>query len=133
MTKTLILIGCILAGLSVALGAMAAHWLKANISIDNLNNFDTAVRYQMYHALAILFMAALPDKFQIKLFHLAWRAFLIGAILFSGSIYLLATRELTGFQLSWIGPLTPIGGILFLTGWILLLFTTIRVMGKNTK
>lgn len=130
MTKKLIITGSILAGLSVALGALAAHWLKANISATNVANFDTAARYQMYHALAILFMAALPDKFHIKYFRIAFYMFLTGIILFSGSIYLLATRELTGLQLSWIGPVTPLGGILFIGAWIFLAITAIKITEK---
>jgi uncharacterized membrane protein YgdD (TMEM256/DUF423 family) len=131
MTKKLIITGSILAGLSVALGALAAHWLKANISPANVANFDTAARYQMYHALAILIMAALPEKFHIKPFRYAYYAFLCGTIFFSGSIYFLATRELTGLQMSWIGPVTPLGGLMFISGWVLLIFSAFKVSNKK--
>jgi uncharacterized membrane protein YgdD (TMEM256/DUF423 family) len=130
MKNQLIIAGSILAALSVVFGAFAAHWLKANISAANLQNFDTAVRYQMYHALAILFLATLSEKFHIRLFRIAFYAFFTGIIFFSGSIYLLATRELTGFQLAWIGPVTPVGGLLFITGWVLLIFTALRIPNK---
>jgi uncharacterized membrane protein YgdD (TMEM256/DUF423 family) len=131
MTKQLLITGSILAALSVGLGALAAHWLKANISPANVINFDTAARYQMYHALAILIMAALPAKYHIRLFRLTFYSFLTGIIFFSGSVYLLATREITGLQLSWIGPVTPVGGLLFITGWILLIYTAIKVSKKT--
>ncbi|NOU48307.1 MAG: DUF423 domain-containing protein [Bacteroidales bacterium] len=130
MKNQLLIAGGILAALSVVFGAFAAHWLKAHISAVNLQNFDTAVHYQMYHALAILFLATLSEKFHIKLFRLAFYAFFTGIIFFSGSIYLLATREVTGLQLSWIGPVTPVGGLLFITGWVLLIFTALRIPAK---
>jgi uncharacterized membrane protein YgdD (TMEM256/DUF423 family) len=131
MTKQFLVTGSILAALSVALGALAAHWLKANISPANVLNFDTAARYQMYHALAILLLAALPAKFHIDLLRYSYYSFLTGVIFFSGSIYLLATREITGLQISWIGPVTPIGGLLFISGWVLLIFATIKVSKKS--
>ena len=120
MKKQMIITGSLLAALSVALGALAAHWLKANISLAGVQSFDTAVKYQMYHALAILIMVALPEKFRVKPYKYAYYAFLVGIILFSGSIYLLSTRELTQINWSWLGPLTPLGGLSFLAGWILL-------------
>ncbi len=127
MTKKLLITGSILAALSVVLGAFAAHWLKANISITALTNFHTAVNYQMVHALAILVMAALPMRFHGKLFRSAYYAFLTGIIFFSGSIYLLSTREITGWYWPWIGPVTPLGGLLLIVGWILLIFTASSV------
>lgn len=130
MTKKLLITGSILAGLSVALGALGAHWLKVNISSSALISFQTGVQYQMYHALTMLMMAALPRKFHIRLFRFAFYAFLTGIIFFSGSIYLLSTREITGWSWSWMGPLTPLGGILFIAGWILLIFTAVRVKNE---
>jgi uncharacterized membrane protein YgdD (TMEM256/DUF423 family) len=127
MTKNLLITGSILAGLSVALGALGAHWLKQNISPDALTGFQTGVHYQMFHALAILTMAALPRKFHTRLFLFAFYAFLTGVIFFSGSIYLLSTREITGWSWWWMGPVTPLGGMLFIAGWILMIFTAIRV------
>ena len=123
MTKKLLITGSLLAGVSVILGAFAAHWLKANISTPALTNFHTAVHYQMVHALAILIMAALPNKFHTRFFGPAFYAFLTGVILFSGSIYLLSLREITGWDWPWIGPVTPLGGLLLIAGWILLILT----------
>jgi uncharacterized membrane protein YgdD (TMEM256/DUF423 family) len=133
MTKKLLITGSILAALSVIFGAFAAHWLKANISTSALANFHTAVNYQMIHALAILVMAALPKKFHSGLFRFAYYAFLTGIILFSGSIYLLATREMTGWYWPWIGPVTPLGGLMFITGWVLLIVSAIGVKDEAAE
>ncbi len=130
MTKNLLITGSILAGLSVALGALGAHWLKQNLSPAALTSFQTGVQYQMYHALAILIMAALPTRFHVRLFRIAFFAFLTGVIFFSGSIYLLSTREITGWTWSWMGPVTPLGGLMFIAGWILLIFTSVRVKAE---
>lgn len=123
----MIITGSLLAALSVALGALAAHWLKANISAASVLSFDTAVKYQLTHALAMLIMVALAEKFHTRLYKYAYYAFLFGIILFSGSIYLLSTRELTHITWTWLGPLTPLGGLSFITGWILLSIAAYRV------
>jgi uncharacterized membrane protein YgdD (TMEM256/DUF423 family) len=133
MTKKLLITGSILAALSVIFGAFAAHWLKENINTAALANFHTAVNYQMIHALAVLFMAALPLRFHSRLFRFAYYAFLTGIILFSGSIYLLATREITGWYWSWIGPVTPLGGLMFIAGWVLLILAAIGVKDESVK
>ncbi|MBI2789101.1 MAG: DUF423 domain-containing protein [Elusimicrobia bacterium] len=98
--------------LAVGLGAFGAHALKARLEPDMLAVFETGVRYQVYHALALLLLASLrgPSK-------AAW-CFTVGIALFSGSLYLLA---LTGVR-KW-GAVTPIGGVLFLAGWLILLFS----------
>jgi uncharacterized membrane protein YgdD (TMEM256/DUF423 family) len=127
MTKQLLITGSIVAALAVALGALGAHWLKENISSTNMQNFETAVRYQMYHAIAILVMATLPARFHIRPFRFAYYSFLTGIILFSGSVYLLSTRELSGIQWPWIGPVTPVGGLLFIAGWLFLVITAMKV------
>ncbi|MDD5302521.1 MAG: DUF423 domain-containing protein [Elusimicrobia bacterium] len=97
--------------LAVGLGAFGAHALKARLSPEMLAIFETGVRYQAYHALALLLLAALrgPSK--------AGWCFTAGIVLFSGSLYLLA---LTGAR-KW-GAVTPIGGVLFLIGWLILMF-----------
>jgi uncharacterized membrane protein YgdD (TMEM256/DUF423 family) len=101
-------LGAALMLLDVALGAFAAHGLKARLAPDMLVVFETGVRYQAYHALALLLLAALrgPDK--------AGWCFVGGIALFSGSLYLLA---LTGERR--LGMITPLGGVLFLVGWLL--------------
>jgi len=133
MTKKLIITGSLLSGLSVIFGAFAAHWLKANINATALANFHTAVHYQMFHALAILVMAALPLKFHNGIFRLAFYSLLTGIILFSGSVYLLSIREITGWYWPWLGPVTPLGGVLLIMGWILLIFASIKTHDKPVE
>lgn len=103
--------------LSVALGAFGAHGLKGKIAEDLLAVYETGVHYQMIHGLAILIGALLMGKWQASITPLSWAngAFLIGTVLFSGSLYLLA---LTGVRV--LGAITPFGGIAFLLGWLLL-------------
>jgi uncharacterized membrane protein YgdD (TMEM256/DUF423 family) len=131
MRTKLIATGGILAAAGVALGALGAHWLKENISMTDLQNFETAIRYLMYHAFAILFMAAVSQHIGNRFFNLAFHAFWLGTLLFSGSIMLLATRELTGFYWPWLGPVTPFGGLLFIAGWILLVISGFKAAEEN--
>lgn len=118
--------GAVLAGLSVALGAYGAHGLKSQIAnglvtLDQVNGFDTAARYQMYHAIAILFTGIIGNTKITKLLKWANICFIIGIVFFSGSLYLLTTRGITGMEwLKVLGPITPIGGLFFIAGWICL-------------
>ncbi len=119
MIKKIILFGSTTAFLSVAFGAMGAHALKAHLSIEQLATFETAVRYQFAHALAILLVAALLDKLHFRFCQYSFYFFVSGVFLFSGSLYLLALRELLQIHsYKWLGPITPIGGICFLAGWV---------------
>lgn len=106
-------VGAVAMLLAVALGAFAAHGLKPRLSPEMMTVFETGVRYHVYHALALLALAALrgPDR--------AGWCFLAGIVLFSGSLYLLA---LTGERR--LGMITPVGGLLFLAGWLVLAFRT---------
>jgi uncharacterized membrane protein YgdD (TMEM256/DUF423 family) len=110
-------IGAVLAGLAVALGAFAAHGMKssglddARYSPDALATFETGVRYQLYHALALLVCGLLADRGYRTGF--AALAFTVGIVLFSGSLYGLVLTDA-----KWLGPVTPIGGVAFLAGWI---------------
>jgi uncharacterized membrane protein YgdD (TMEM256/DUF423 family) len=105
--------GALLAFLSVAAGAFGAHFLKQRLSTDQLTVFETAARYQMYHALAILIVCLCFQFFLSKWFLGAGWFFLTGTIIFSGSLYLIV---FTGCK-TW-GIITPIGGVLFLIGWL---------------
>jgi uncharacterized membrane protein YgdD (TMEM256/DUF423 family) len=116
MNKKMISIAAIIGAASVMLGAFGAHALKEKLSPENLQIFETAVRYQFYHAFALLATGILYKEFPGKLLQWAGSLFIAGIILFSGSLYLL-----TGIQgMRWIGAITPIGGLCFITGWILL-------------
>lgn len=123
--KQLLTIG-ISGAVAVAFGAMGAHALKNQlpgglITVDQLNGFDTAVKYQMYHTLAMLAVVLLKKSYSGKFLNLAYTLFLWGIILFSGSLYFLCTRHLIGFDgLRVLGPVTPIGGLCFVAGWLAL-------------
>lgn len=113
--------GAVLAFFSVALGAFAAHGLRTRLEPRALEVFETAVRYQFFHALALLLLALLLDRVSGAAGVAAGWAFLVGILVFSGSLYLLA---LTGVG-RW-GAVTPLGGLAFLAGWLLLLWHVVR-------
>jgi uncharacterized membrane protein YgdD (TMEM256/DUF423 family) len=116
MDRLFLLMGTLFAGLSVALGAFAAHGLRDRIAESLLANFETAARYQMYHALALLATAWLVTRLPESALPVwAGWAFVAGIVVFSGSLYALS---LTGAR--WLGAITPIGGVAFLAGWICL-------------
>lgn len=111
------LAGTVLGGLAVAFGAFGSHALKAMLMHNGrTDTFETAVRYQMYHALALLLIGVLIKSETDKKASIAAGLFLTGTILFSGSLYLLCLYPLPG-----VVYLTPIGGVLFMAGWIFLL------------
>ena len=118
--------GAILGGLGVILGAFGAHWLKANAP-DSVPTFQTGVQYQMYHAFAIILTGLLFEKFPLKTMSWAGTCFFIGILLFSGSLYLLAALKATGkVGLGGVGIITPIGGLFFIAGWLLMLMTIVK-------
>lgn len=119
MNKKYILTGAILVTLGIIFGAFGAHALKAIINEKALNSFETGVRYQIYHGMAFLFLGLLAVH--QKDLNLIARFMLIGTILFSLSIYILATKELHGMEFKFLGPLTPIGGVLLIISWALLI------------
>ena len=114
--------------LAVVLGAFAAHGLKAVLDAQQLALFETASRDQMYHALALLVVGVMltNPQFSRSLLKLAALAFILGIILFSGSLYLLA---LVG--VSWLGAITPLGGIAFLSGWLVMMVAALKPVHQN--
>lgn len=114
MLSTFFTLGALSAGLGVALGAFGAHGLQARLSPEHLATFETGVRYQLYHAFGLLFVAAgaiaFPDS---RWLPLAGWAFIAGTLLFSGSLYLLAFSG----QRRW-GAIAPLGGLAFIAGWV---------------
>jgi uncharacterized membrane protein YgdD (TMEM256/DUF423 family) len=119
-----LLVSGILGATAVMAGAMGAHALEPLIDPSSLNSYETAVKYQLYHTLALLIVFALHQLRALPHYKgIVW-CFVLGTCLFSGSIYLLATRTLTGItQTGLLGPLTPIGGTLLITGWLLLMIS----------
>lgn len=107
--------------LAVIIGAFGAHGLRPYLSDLQWDNFQTASRYHFIHTLAAALTIFVPDENRGAWFKWAPRLMLIGMILFSGSIYLLACRELIPFGVGWLGPVTPLGGVLMIAGWLLCL------------
>ena len=118
MDRVFITIGAFSGFMGVAAGAFGAHALRDRLSAAMLQTFQTGVTYQMYHALALLGVGILLGRFSVDgspwLTAAGW-LFLIGTLLFSGSLYLLALTDTT-----WLGAITPFGGLAFLVGWTLL-------------
>lgn len=113
--RTLLLVGTFLAFSAVALGAFGGHALEAMVAPERLDTWQTAVRYQMFHAISILFLGLLIQQFpSLRLIPAGW-CLASGTLAFSGSLYLLVLSDI-----SLLGALTPMGGILFLIGWALL-------------
>ena len=124
MDKKIISTGAILGMIAIILGAFGAHALKKVLSMEELSTFETGVRYQMYHAFFLLFIGMINDLSQ-KAKKTIYNLVLFGVLLFSGSIYLLATNSLTSFDFKVIGFITPIGGLLLILAWGVLLFHTL--------
>lgn len=121
LQKQLFQTGNFLAGLAVVLGAFGAHALKDSISESDIAVFETGVKYQFYHALALLLLAVFLRRMHEKTVKQVFLLFSFGIALFCASLYLLATRSLwIGDKLKWIGAITPVGGISFIFGWFLL-------------
>jgi uncharacterized membrane protein YgdD (TMEM256/DUF423 family) len=118
MQKLILMTGSTLGALSVMIGAFGAHALKPMLEANQrLETFETAVKYQFYHTLAIVLIGVLLDKYPIKLLEYSAIAMLIGIVIFSGSLYILSITGIT----KW-GMVTPIGGLFMVIGWLLLLF-----------
>lgn len=115
--KNITTFACISGIIAVMLGAFGAHALESVLTPDQLESYRTAVFYQFIHTLAIIAVIILHIITSKIVFKRAAVLFAFGVIFFSGSIYLLSTQSLTGLNLSILGPITPIGGLLFIIGW----------------
>lgn len=125
MSKKVISTAALLGMIAIILGAFGAHALKKVLSTEQLVTFETGVRYQMYHALFLLFIGlstTISDKTQKTIYILT----VTGTLLFSGSIYFLATNNLTSYDYTKIGFITPIGGVFLILAWIVLLFDFLK-------
>ncbi|WP_334047816.1 DUF423 domain-containing protein [Alteromonas gracilis] len=128
VAKSYLIIGALLAGLAVVLGAFGAHGLKSLLTSQQLNTFEIGVRYQMYHALALILLPALSAYVSSKWVNRAAFCFVTGTVLFSGSLYALA---ISGIK--WFGPVTPLGGLFFITGWTLLMIGLLVGRSKENE
>ncbi len=129
MHKGFIKAAAVLGALGVALGAFGAHGLKKAAGTEHadlVGTFQTGVQYQMYHALALLAIAVLYGKLSLVWVKRAGTAFVTGVILFSGSLYVLVLLKLNDMSASWVGPITPFGGLFFIVGWICVLIAAAK-------
>ena len=127
MQKLFLIIGTVLAGLAVALGAFGAHGLKKLVDAETVGIYQTGVQYQMYHALGLLALGILAGRIENSLLNYAGFLFIGGIILFSGSLYLIASmKAMNKIVSTGIGIMTPIGGMLFILGWVMLLFALLK-------
>ena len=137
LSKYFISIAAFLGALTVALGAFGAHALKAVLSPAALITYETAVRYQMYHVVALLITGILMNKAespkQQKLLNRAGLFFIDGIVLFSGSLYFIVAKPFLGIEgLPWVGVITPMGGLLWIIAWVLLAFSQLPSV-ENSK
>lgn len=121
MDRTFVGLGALLALVGVALGAFGAHALRSSLSAPDLAIFETGVRYQMYHAVALLGVAWAWTRWPVGAVTAAGWLFVVGIVVFSGSLYVLV---LTGQR--WLGAVTPVGGLCFLAGWACLAWAAVR-------
>jgi len=121
MERTFFIVGVVSAFIGVATGAFGAHGLKGRLDAEMLNVFEVGVRYQMYHALALLAVSWAYTRWPGTPVVASGWLFVAGTLLFSGSLYLLS---LTGLR--WLGAITPLGGLAFLAGWLCLLWAALR-------
>ena len=128
MHRGLLSAGAIFGALAVAFGAFGAHGLeRLTDDVKTLNGFRTGVEYQMYHAFALLIAGILFDKFPVTWLKWAGNCFMAGILLFSGSLYILTFLKIQDSgAVRFVGPLTPLGGLFFIAGWLLLFVAVIR-------
>lgn len=122
MERKIILTAAFLGIIAIILGAFGAHALKAILLPEQLTSFETGVRYQMYHAFFLFFVAS-RKELSLKAVNVIYNLVLAGVIFFSGSIYLLTTKNITQIDFKIIGFVTPIGGLLLIFAWIVLFAT----------
>lgn len=133
MRKTFLRLGTLLSAASVLLGAFGAHSLKEVISADQLAIFHTAVHYQFIHSLALIMVGILLYFRKTSWMPIAGWLFFVGIGFFSGSLYLLSLREIIDVPTGLVGPLTPIGGLLFVGGWLTLMASTYQNNEKRYR
>ncbi len=127
-SRSMLVLGCGLAGIGVAAGAFGAHMLKGSLEVPMLAAYDTATRYQMYHAFGMILVGITIRAFDNRRLVTAGWLFLAGILLFSGSLY-----GITLGGVKWLGPVTPVGGLAFIIGWALFGWQTWRGVSAADK
>ncbi|MGL2962362.1 DUF423 domain-containing protein [Flavobacterium sp. RSB2_4_14] len=128
MERKIISVASLMGMVAIILGAFGAHALKKLLSVEELVTFETGVKYQMYHALFLLFLG-FNSILDVKTKNIVFRLVIFGVIFFSGSIYLLATKTITGINFKPIGIITPIGGALLIAAWGVLFWNILKKKG----
>ena len=126
MERKMAIAGSFLGLTAIILGAFGAHALKTKLSIDQLSSFETGVKYQMYHALLLL-LIGFCASFQSSYIKYASLGIIVGTFLFSVSIYLLSFANYWNVDLKFLGPITPLGGLFMILGWLLLIFHFVKM------
>ncbi len=126
MYKQGITAGALFAALAVILGAFGAHALKAVMAADQLAVFETGVKYQFYHAFALIACGIIYGSFPAKQIKTSVTLFITGIVLFSGSLYAMTLLSTQGMSIGPVGIITPIGGLCFIIGWILLFLGVVK-------
>lgn len=125
-TKHVLIIGAIILATAIILGAFGAHALRDRLSEASLEVFKTGVLYQFMHGFAILIMAVLSMHLPESKLRSPVMFFVLGILCFSGSLYFLSTQALTGLPLKFLGPITPLGGLLFILGWLVFIVQIVK-------
>ncbi|MFN5347746.1 MAG: DUF423 domain-containing protein [Bacteroidota bacterium] len=115
-----------LGAIAVCFGALGAHTLEKMLSAKSLASWETAVRYQLIHATVILIIAINGRLVSEKSAHRILNLFIVGVLFFSGSIYILSTQSISGLHVPFLGPITPIGGLLMIAGWFMLFLQSVK-------
>lgn len=129
MDRKIIAVAAFMGAVAIVLGAFGAHGLKEVLNESQLATFETGVKYQMYHALFLLFVGTMNLITETTKKTILWLVS-AGVLFFSGSIYLLSTATVTGLSVKFLGPVTPLGGMLLIAAWLLLFA---KILGKKAE
>lgn len=129
MDRKIIAVAAFMGAVAIVLGAFGAHGLKEVLNESQLATFETGVKYQMYHALFLLFIGTMNLITETTKKTILWLVS-AGVLFFSGSIYLLSTATVTGLSVKFLGPVTPLGGMLLIAAWLLLFA---KILGKKAE
>ena len=132
MNRTSVISGIVLIVIAIILGAFGAHALEEKLSLEQLQTFEVGVRYQMYHGIALLAVGLAASQFNFSLKPFVFLV-LSGVVGFSVSIYFLAMQDFLGVKLSFLGPITPIGGTLLIVAWGILLWKVVKMKEAKTS